>query len=102
MEFPIEITEDEALIYVEGDLDTAESAKLLTQAFASVFDKGAKVVVLDFSGVQLINSYGIGKLVMFHKKLKQQGREMRIRATNAHIRETFELLTLDKLFDIED
>lgn len=102
MEFPTEINGDRGLIKIEGDLDSEESGEALRRAFNQVFDQGKRTIVLDFSGVQIINSYGIGKVLMCYKRLKAENGVLMVRQLDGFVKETFELLMLDKLLPIDE
>jgi anti-anti-sigma factor len=97
MEFPTEINGDKAYIRVEGDLDSEQSGEALRKAFNEVFDKGKRTIVLDMSKVQIINSYGIGKVLMCYKRLKAENGVLMVSPLQGFVKETFELLLLDKL-----
>lgn len=102
MEFPTEINGDRGLIKIEGDLDSEESGEALRRAFNQVFDQGKRTIVLDLSGVQIINSYGIGKVLMCYKRLKAENGVLMVRQLDGFVKETFELLMLDKLLPIDE
>lgn len=89
------------LIMVEGDLDNEQAGEALRRAFNVVYDDGNRTIVLDLSGVQIINSYGIGKILMCYKRLKAEGGELMVRPLTGFVKETFELLMLDRLFPVE-
>lgn len=97
MEYPTEINGDKGYIKVTGDLDSEASGEALRKAFNDIYDKGKRTVVLDLSGVQIINSYGIGKVLMCYKRLKADSGVLMVKPLSGFVKETFELLMLDKL-----
>lgn len=101
MEFPTEIIGDKGYIKVDGDLDTEQAGEALRAAFNDVYDKGKRTVVLDLSSVQIINSYGIGKVLMCYKRLKADNGVLMVKPLQGFVKETFELLMLDKLLPID-
>ena len=101
MEFPTEIIGDKGYIKVQGDLDTEAAGEALRAAFNDVYDKGKRTVVLDLSAVQIINSYGIGKVLMCYKRLKTDNGVLMVKPLSGFVKETFELLMLDKLLPTE-
>lgn len=101
MEFDTEITGEKGYIKVTGDLDSEQSGEALRQAFNLLYDKGKRTIVLDLSGVQIINSYGIGKVLMCYKRLKSDNGVLMVKPLQGFVKETFELLMLDKLLPIE-
>lgn len=100
-EFPTEITGDKGTIMVKGDLDSETSGEALRKAFNQLFDQGKRTVVLDLSEVQIINSYGIGKVLMCYKRLKAENGVLMVKPLDGFVKETFELLMLDKLLPVD-
>ncbi len=100
-EFPTEITGDKGTITVKGDLDSETSGEALRKAFNQLFDQGKRTVVLDLSEVQIINSYGIGKVLMCYKRLKAENGVLMVKPLDGFVKETFELLMLDKLLPVD-
>ena len=73
----------------------------MRKAFNQVYDQGKRNIVLDLSGVQIINSYGIGKVLMCYKRLKADNGTLMVKPLNGFVKETFELLMLDKLLPVD-
>ena len=101
MEFPTEIVGDKGFIKVTSDLDTEASGEALRAAFNDIYDKGKRTIVLDLAGAQIINSYGIGKVLMCYKRLKAENGVLMVKPLDGFVKETFELLMLDKLLPID-
>ena len=97
MDFPTEIINEKGYIRVTSDLDTEASGEALREAFNQVFDRGNRTIVLDLSGAQIINSYGIGKVLMCYKRMKAANGVLMVTPLQGFVKETFELLMLDKL-----
>lgn len=90
-----------AVIAITGDV-TAACEQELMSAHEEATDAGAKLVVLDFTGMDYMNSGGIGMLVTL--LVRGQRRHQRIAAVGLtdHYRQIFELTRLDEaivLFD---
>ena len=101
-EFVTEIIGDRGYIKIEGDLDTEQAGEALRRAFNLLYDKGQRTIVLDFSSVQIINSYGIGKVLMCYKRLKAEKGTLMVKPLHGFVKETFELLMLDKILPVEE
>ena len=56
MDFPTEIIGERGYIKVTADLDSEQSGEALRKAFNQVYDQGKRTIVLDLTGVQIINS----------------------------------------------
>lgn len=102
MEYATEIIGDRGYIVVEGDLDSEQAGEALRKAFNNVYDRGKRTVVLDLGRVQIINSYGIGKVLMCYKRLKAENGVLMVRPLKGFVKETFELLMLDKLLPVDE
>lgn len=89
-------------IWIEGDLDNEQSGEALRSAFNALYNKGHKTIVLDLSKVEIINSYGIGKILMCYKKLKSEDGVLMVKPLSGFVKETFELLMLDTLFPVDN
>lgn len=102
LEFKTKLESDKGIIEVNADLDNEQAGEALRSAFSGLFDRGQKTIVLDLSGVEIINSYGIGKILMCYKKLKAEDGVLMVKPLKGFVRETFELLMLDTLFPVDD
>lgn len=101
LEFKVEETDSKGVIHVEGDMDDEVAGEALRRAFNRLFDTGMRTIVLDMTNVQIINSYGIGKILMCYKRLKTEGGELLVKPLSGTVKETFELLMLDTLFRVD-
>jgi anti-anti-sigma factor len=101
LDFKIEQNASKGVIFVEGDMDDEVAGEALRRAFNRLFDGGTRTIVLDLRNVQIINSYGIGKILMCYKRLKTEGGELLVKPLSGTVKETFELLMLDTLFQVD-
>lgn len=102
LEYQASVVNGKGLIVVDGDLDNEQAGEALRQAFNKLFDQGQRIIVLDLRSVQIINSYGIGKILMCYKRLKGEGGQMMVKPLSGFVKETFELLMLDSLFQVDE
>jgi anti-sigma B factor antagonist len=102
LEYTTNVKNGKGEIMVEGDLDNEASGEALRRAFNKIFDRGERTIILDMDGVQIINSYGIGKILMCYKRLQAEGGVLMVRPLKGFVKETFELLMLDRLFPVDD
>ncbi len=101
LEYQTNIVDGKGEIVVEGDLDNEQAGEALRQAFNSLYNRGQRTIVLDLSKVDIINSYGIGKILMCYKKLKGEEGVLMVKPLSGFVKETFELLMLDTLFPVD-
>ncbi len=79
IDYKTQLLDGKGVMVVEGDLDNEHAGEALRRAFNSLYDAGSRTIVLDLSGVQIINSYGIGKILMCYKRLKAEGGDIGMR-----------------------
>ena len=60
----------------------------------------ASAVRIDMSGVQALDSSGLGVLVLLYKRASERGLRVRLRGASAHVVELLELTRLRALFDL--
>jgi anti-anti-sigma factor len=89
----------EAVIELTGDVDRdAEAA--LDAAYEQVGQAGS--VVLDFSGVDYINSTGIAVIVGLLARARTNGQTLSARGLSEHYRQIFEITRLADFMTILD
>jgi anti-anti-sigma factor len=92
----------EVVIRPIGNIDFSNSQDLKDELL-ELFEQEYNKVVIDFSEVESIDSSGLGKLLLFHKKLKEQEGTLVIRNVESdYIKNMFEMIHLNKVIEIED
>lgn len=82
------------------DLTTAEEFR---EALQALYEKGYSSVVVDCSRLAIIDSAGLGNLIMFQKKLRERGGDLSIINVDHHyIRHLFDMIELDRVIKIEE
>lgn len=92
-----------SVIEVKGDV-TAGCESDLMDAFGEASEGATKVVGLDFSGLEYMNSSGIGLLVTLLVRANRQKQRLVAFGLTEHYRQIFTLTRLDdaiQLFDCE-
>lgn len=68
----------------------------------SLFDEGYNDITIDFRDVTGIDSSGLGKLLLFQKKLKERdGKLSIVNVNNDYVKKMFKMIHLSKVIDIE-
>ncbi|MCQ2229545.1 MAG: STAS domain-containing protein [Bacteroidales bacterium] len=100
----IEVTENEALVVVTvvgtDRITVANVAELKTTLTGKLKSKVSKVV-LDLANVKFMDSTGISVLISSLKASRENGNKFAIRNVNTDVMRLFELMKLDKIFEIE-
>jgi anti-anti-sigma factor len=71
-------------------------------AYTRATASGVRTVLLDFSGLDYMNSSGIGLLVTLLIRANRQGQRIGAFGLTAHYRDIFELTRLDEAIHIYD
>ncbi len=82
------------VIDIKGDI-TAQSEDVLMDAHNRASGEGVKAIVLNFSGLDYMNSGGIGQLVTMLVRAQRQHQSVLAYGLSDHYREIFELTRLD-------
>ena len=90
-----------SVLMIEGEI-TSASEKPLMDAFAQAVNGGARTVILDFDGLDYMNSGGIGLLVTLLVRAQRQGQRLLAVGLNDHYRQIFSLTRLDEAIGIHD
>jgi anti-sigma B factor antagonist len=97
MEFVTEnLNEFVAVIRGEGRLNMV-SAPLLREAVAEAVSGGRSQVVVDLSGIEFMDSSGLGALVGCLKTTRQAGGDLRISAPSEQVVMVLQLSNLDRI-----
>ena len=94
------IDERTLVIRVRGDV-TAVSEQPLMAAYTQAGEK-TRAIVLDFSGLDYMNSGGIGLLVTLLVRANRQKQKLLACGLNEHYKQIFELTRLDEAITIHD
>src|SRR5438874_13511041 len=86
-----------AVLDVNGDI-TADSEKPLMDAYGEA--GSAKAIVLNFSGLDYMNSGGIGLLVTLLVRANRQKQKLLAFGLTEHYRQIFELTRLDEAIGV--
>jgi anti-sigma B factor antagonist len=90
-----------SVVDIRGDV-TAGSEAILKDAYGRASTPTTKAVVLNFSGLEYMNSGGIGMLVTLLVRANRQRQRLLAYGLNQHYRQIFELTRLDEAIGIHD
>jgi anti-sigma B factor antagonist len=89
------------IIDVRGEV-TASAENALTEAFSQASDDGVRAVILNFEGLEYMNSSGIGLVVMMLIRANRAGQRLLAFGLSDHYRQIFSLTRLDEAIAILD
>lgn len=81
------------------DLTSADKFKAALQL---LYDQGYNSIIIDCARLIIIDSAGLGNLIIFQKKLKERGGELRIINVNHdYIKHLFEMIELNRVIRVD-
>lgn len=95
LEISSEITDEKAIIRIEGEVDVSNASEL-RDALDTALADGAKEVEADFAEVAYIDSTGIGVLVGAAHRAQESGSVLVVASPQKNVERVFSLLGVDK------
>jgi anti-sigma B factor antagonist len=93
------ITSSTSIIAVQGDLSAFSEVALL-EAYAQATSPTTRVIILNFAGLEYMNSSGIGLLVTLLVRLKHHKQRLLACELSPHYRHIFALTRLEEAISI--
>ncbi len=90
-----------SVVDIKGDV-TAACEDVLMEAYNEASGDGASAILLNFSGLEYMNSGGIGLLVTLLVRANRQHQRLLAYGLSDHYRQIFELTRLDDAIGIYD
>jgi anti-sigma B factor antagonist len=94
-------SEDVGVIELSGDVTAACETELM-DAYREAGRAKIGGIVLDFTGLDYMNSSGIGLLVTLLVRAKREDRQVSAYGLSDHYRQIFELTRLDEVISVHD
>jgi len=93
---------DVAIVDFEGRLAVGVGDTVLPQLIGKILDEGYKKILLNLSGMDYIDSNGLGELVQSLKTSKLQGASLRLLKPQDRVTKTLRLTNLLPMFSVYD
>ena len=90
-----------AVIELHGDVTAASEPELMS-AYRQAGGEEPRGIALDFTGLDYMNSSGIGLLVTFIVRAKRASQQVSAYGLSDHYRKIFELTRLDEVISVHD
>jgi anti-sigma B factor antagonist len=90
---------DVTVLYCRGRFTYRDEATAFSQEIAELFPRTRQLVV-ELSGLDTIDSAGLGELVVVHMWAKASGCSLKLAGASPRIRQLFELTNLLSVFDL--
>ncbi len=91
--------EKASILDIQGEINAGAEAKLM-DAYNQASTAGAKVIILNFTRLEYMNSSGIGLLVTLLIRVKRQNQKLLAFGLSDHYRQIFELTRLNEAITI--
>lgn len=78
-----------------------EDSSSVREKLTDLLDDGVTLLVLNLSGLEYVDSSGLGVLISIHKRCLQKGGKMVISGLRGMVDDLFKLTRLDLVFNIE-
>jgi anti-anti-sigma factor len=101
-EYQILVEDNKGVIVVDGDFDNEQAGESLRIAVNKVIERDLRTIVLDLRKVEIINEFGLGKMILLERRLVAEDRVLMIKPLTGFVKEVMELLMLNELFPIDD
>lgn len=89
---------DKLVIDLNGDLDAYASDDFKNEVIKSL--DTPKDIIFDATGLDFIDSTGLGSLISIYNKIKEEDKSITIKNIKSNVKKIFEITELDKVFNI--
>ena len=96
-----QLSDEVSALDIRGDVNAAAEGPLM-DAYTEASDAGAKVLVLNFVGLEYMNSGGIGLIVTLLIRANRQDQRLVAVGLSEHYRHIFQLTRLDEAIPFID
>jgi len=91
---------DVTVIDMDGRITLGEGSSLLRDLIKEKLASGHRKIVMNLSGINYIDSTGLGELVSGYRLIKSQGGELRLLNLNKKVSDLLQITKLYAIFDI--
>ena len=88
------------VIAVRGVINFGESARQFSSFLQGLLDSGAPAVLVDMSGIDNVDSTGLGELVGYLQRFEKEGRRLALLRPHRRILSLLRLTRLDEIFPV--
>ena len=92
-------TDSASIVDIKGEVNS-QSENVLTDAYTQASAGGVHTIILNFSGMEYMNSSGIGLIVTLLIRANRQGQSLLAVGLSEHYQHIFELTRLNEAIPI--
>ena len=100
MEIQTAVLNDRATVRLKGRFQFDVHREFRTAYEPYIADPAVRTVVLDFSGVDYLDSSALGMLLLLREKLGHVGKEVELTGTHGMVKQVLEIANFARLFRI--
>ena len=100
MEIDSSESEGVTVIAVRGVINFGESARQFSSYLQGLLDSGVPAVLVDMSGIDNVDSTGLGELVGYLQRFEKEGRRLALLRPHRRILSLLRLTRLDEIFPV--
>jgi anti-sigma B factor antagonist len=93
---------DVTVIDMDGRITLGEGSALLRDLVREKLSKGHRKIVINLSGINYIDSTGLGELVSGYRLVKSEGGELKLLNLNKKVTDLLQITKLYTVFDIHN
>lgn len=97
----VEARDGFVVLGVAGEVDLATAPALRERLFALVAE-GYRLVIVDLSRTEFLDSTGLGALITGLKRLRAHDGDLRLVCTTPRVRKVFEITHIDRVLPLYD
>lgn len=92
-----QIAPDITVLEMNGRIIMGNNSRDVELKLAQVLNEHAKKIILDLSGITMLDSTGVGILVLGQAKVRKEGGEIRIAGAKGVVEDILKMTSVDKL-----
>ena len=101
MEYNSSKTGQTVTLQISGELDALTVPDIRPELDRIVAEGGDRVVV-DLTGLRLVDSSGVGAIVSLFKRVRAEGRQFEVAGIQGQPLQIFQVLRLDRVFRLNE
>lgn len=88
---------DIAVLEMAGRICLGSASQQVEWSLADLLKQNQKKIVFDLSGITVLDSTGVGIIVMCHAKVRRAGGDLHIAGANGMVEETLKMTNIHKI-----
>ena len=96
-----QVEPDITVFQISGRLSLGNTLMSVESAIKKLIEGGSRRMVLDVSGLEFIDSAGIGTLLSCAGQMEKDGGKMRIAGAQGRVKHAFEIVHIDRVAPID-